>query len=90
MSRWNITINIKDLLTEDDSESAVVFAVNGINDRLRPLLGTSTGTYDLDTLNDILESFEEIATNSQDADEFNEILNELYDWADDNRVWLGL
>ena len=93
MSTWLTTVNIKDLLTEDDSEEAVITAANGIVGRLRTLAdpgGSLADSLDTLTLCEILNTFKDLAENNPDVQEFNWVLDELYDWADDNRVWLGL
>ena len=45
--------------------------------------------YTLSELDDILYELEFYA-DENNLEGFNFTLDELYDWADDNRVWLGL
>lgn len=94
-NKWLTTVNIKDLLSEDDSEEAVIAAATGIVERLQPLTDPALGgslvdSIDASTLSEILDSFRDLAERNPDVDEFNWVLAGLYDWADDNRVWLGL
>jgi hypothetical protein len=92
MRAWKYRINIAQYITEDDSKDGVLKAANGVVAELAKL------PEDEETTHFRLE-FEEIADQAKHAsddeveyvvDEFNYQLNNLYDWADDRRVWLGL
>lgn len=83
---WKFSVNIKPLIGEDTSEEGAQRAGKSISDLLsRRLLARDHYATDL-TLRNIIDGFAEI----EDTDEFNSVLDDLYDWADENRVWLGL
>lgn len=79
MSRWLQTINIKDLLTDDEDAETIKAAASGIISRVPKSAPTAK-----------LAKAREMA--DEDAETallvFNDGLNRLYDWADANRVWL--
>ena len=88
---WNHKIDIKQYLGEDDSNAAVVIAANGVIKELLKLPQSLNG------LQDAISEFEDVADSAQYedgdyewVDEFNYTLDKLYDWANDERVWLGL
>ena len=78
MVRWEKTVNIKDLL--DPSQTADVVGMR-IRDRLINAFGSPNFE-----LADIIVDFESVGT----VEECDDVLERLYDWADDNNVWLGL
>lgn len=80
MARWDTTIEIKDLLVEDESAEAIKNAADGIVSRLPA--GAPTGR--LIKAKDMADSDPETALLV-----FNDGLNRVYDWADANRVWLA-
>ena len=81
MTRWTKTVNIKPLITKDDSDTAAKTCATGI----RALLVEHVIDYDYD-FQMILDDLE-AAENCEDV---NYTLDALYDWADANNVWLGL
>ncbi len=84
MTDWKRTVNIKDLI--DPSQTADVVALQ-IRDRLvKAFNGFSPfGRPDMEFAN-ILADFEDVET----VEDCNAALGRLYDWADAERVWLGL
>lgn len=90
MAKWHHTVNIKDLLTTDESPDEARRIAAEIRSRLLTL---PPGLRNDPDMSDILEGFDEIAHagsyQAHDVDEFNNVLDMLYDWADYNRVWLG-
>lgn len=89
-ARWLVTVNIKDLLGEDESPEAVIAAATGIRQRMANLSSSPLANdLDLMALGDILSDFADIVE-APDVSDFNGVLDGLYDWADANRVWLGL
>lgn len=56
-----------------------------ISDQLTPVLDLMREGRDRDA-RDILEEL----SYAQDEEEFDDALENLYDWADEERVWLGL
>lgn len=91
MARWIKTLNIKDLLSEDNSPEEARRLAGEISTRLRTL---PPGMLNDREMQGILEAFGEIsetgAVQTESVDEFNNVLTMLYDWADVNRVWLGI
>ena len=86
MANWRKTVNIKDLLTEDDSPENVVSVAAQVVKRLRNAFPDPD-----DDLNCILVEIEDIDIDDKRPELlFNDSLNSLYDWADAERVWLGL
>ena len=84
--KWQKTIDIKkDLYNENLSLKEIAKKINGF---LRP---ETEDTHYLDTLDleaglDLLEE----AGEADDVELFDEGLTLIYDWADENRVWLGV
>jgi hypothetical protein len=96
MTQWKHKINIKQHLGTETGNEAIVKAALGISKELRKLPVSIQTCPDFGVA-DILFEFSEMAYCAHDPEdneslleEFNYNLNELYDWADDNRVWLGL
>lgn len=94
MTRWAREVDIKAIFRGGDPADArehgrAVAAL--LREKLGDVLDLSIGdetddgliNSDLDL---VVLDFEDIA----DADDFDDVLERLYDWADDNRVWLGL
>lgn len=75
---WKRIVNIKDLL--DPSQPADLVA-----DNIRGRLIDAFGSPDF-VLADIITDFGSVGT----VEECDGVLERLYDWADANRVWLGL
>lgn len=95
MNKWKQSINIKQHLNEGETLEQTIQAAKGVYSEL---LRLKVDERDY-TIADIKMQFEDMAslnpsTCSEDPDdlceEFNYQLNELYDWADYHRVWLGL
>lgn len=84
MANWKRTVNIKPLIGEDSSDSGAQECARNISallqDKLMDLL-----THDGDLMG-IVDGFEAVET----CDDVNDTLDSLYDWADQNRIWLGL
>lgn len=86
MAKWDYKIDVKQYLSADDSVSSVQIASKGVVCELKKL-----PTRYQDAVEEFIYNFEELAEDSEaDCDYFNDLLNDLYDWADDYRVWLGL
>ena len=79
MTRWTRTIQIRDLLTGDESAEAIKGAADGIISRL-PDAPTSRIAKARDMADDDPETALLV---------FNAGLDAVYDWADFNRVWLS-
>lgn len=102
-SPWDRKINIKTILHSDPgntSEEHAAFVANQIAVRLRQCLSSvllDWNSPDVDsTLLEIVESLEELRPDSYVGEDdysalqdLNNRLDELYDWADRERVWLG-
>lgn len=80
MPHWKQTISIKDLLTEEETPEAIKRAADGIIERLPKTAPTRR----LVKARDLADSDPETALLL-----FNDGLSYVYDWADENRVWLG-
>lgn len=96
MAKWKHSINIKQHVGSETSNEAIVKAAKGIVKELKNLPVELQTCPDYGVA-DILFEFEDMARCQHDPEdnedllwEFNYQLNELYSWADDNRVWLGL
>lgn len=79
MATWLHTFKLKDLFTHEDVEDEEAQRIGKIvagNLRANPVFGTET--------EDFAERFETLL----DQDEFNDILDELYDVANELRVWI--
>lgn len=92
MPEWKVTCDIKDILRSTDSTnpSDTTMVAREIADRLKNTLHGRSIKEDHDgyyELEGIIECFE---TEEFDSfEEFNTLLEELYDWANTHRVWLG-
>ena len=84
MPNWKRTVNIRDLI--DPSQPADVVALNIHNKLVKAFSGSSPfGRPDMEFAN-ILADFEDVET----VEDCDNALGRLYDWADAERVWLGL
>lgn len=76
---WKATVNIKDVLTDEETPEAIKRAADAIIKRLpgapHRLIMKARGMANEDPETALLV--------------FNEGLNRVYDWADQNRIWLG-
>lgn len=92
---WKYTIDIKKHLDDYEDDDSVIEISKVIANELRAgmsvlnkrKLVSEDELYDLEE--NIIESFEYIDEEST-VEDFDYILNDLYDWSDVNRVWLGL
>jgi hypothetical protein len=89
---WRKTIRLKHLLGDDDSpENArkVAGQVAAILKRQREYVPPETREFD-DEFSEIADELGELSeTLDGGCADFNAILSVLYDWADDERVWIG-
>lgn len=83
MAGWDYSVNIKQFLNPDKSVIEVATAVTQELKRLPPGLVNSI------EFMEIMDVFEE-AVELNDVEVFDAGLSDLYDWADEKRVWLGL
>lgn len=91
---WTRTVDIKAAFMGGDPSQArehgkAVATI--LREKLGDVMDLSIGDETVDGLcNSDLDlialDFEDI----QDAEDFDNVLERLYDWADDNRVWLGI
>lgn len=90
--QWDHRLELKDLLTEDDSHDAVVVAAKEMHERLEKFRIEYYPNDD--DLAQISDEFHTIAfidgpAGSADAIKFDHIMDYLYDWCDqDKRVWV--
>ena len=81
MANWIFTLEIKDLISDDDSPTGAVNFAKEIVKRLKECGFAGT--------QQIINYFNKIKiTDADPLAEVNEGLDRLYDWADTNRVWL--
>ncbi|MBP3062022.1 hypothetical protein SAMN05216576_107196 [Ectopseudomonas chengduensis] len=100
---WDMTIDIKSILHEDQSNTSNEHAAKVAN-RIGALLRSSVPTAWLEygssrvdfTLLEIVEGMEAQEPDSYEGetaftplDDLNNMLDQLYDWSDRQRVWLG-
>lgn len=97
MRDWIHKINIKPFITIDTNAEAIVKAGHGIAKALRDGLPKTYFIYDgcNEFLAEAVDYFEGldvnlIADEIEELEHFNYMLNGLYDYCDDNRIWLGL
>lgn len=101
---WNQTIHIKEILNENENDTAE--SIVDKSHRIAKLLRQEVDAAVLNELNsdchmDLLEAVEQmeqctVASLQADAvngflptDFIDELLEVIYDWADSNRVWIG-
>jgi hypothetical protein len=96
MSRWLYTVDIKQFLGVSTDKESVKTAAMNIAAIIRTKLPEdwhNEAMYEGENfdseLDDILYSLDSDAQ-SGDCNDLNSTLNQLYDWADYKRVWLGL
>jgi len=78
MRNWARTVNIKDLI--DPTQPADIVA-----DNIRIRLVNAFGSPDF-VLGNIISDLSSVGS----VEECDDVLDQLYDWADDNSIWLGL
>lgn len=84
LNRWRKTVNIKPFIGEDTSDTGAQTAARNVRALLQEQLQSDLNVSA--ELRNIIDAFGSVVT----CDDFNGSLEALYDWADDNRVWLGL
>lgn len=77
MPEWKKHVDVSQWFHDD--ALSVADKAKAITDHLRPLIGDDE---------DAAELLDELA-HQDDADEFDYVWNDLYDWADANRVWIN-
>ena len=91
MPRWNHTINLNpEWKQAKDGEISISTLIDAIIARFKHL--PSSLQEEVQSNLDDLKSLQEEAFDLQDdvdANEFDEIWREIYDWADEARVWLN-
>ena len=91
MKRWRKTISINEIIHRDQQNTDPTY-VSKVGKEIAGLVRnrTTPGEQNFELLNAV-ETLEEISPDDDDAlDQFNSALSELYDWADRERVWLGI
>ncbi len=89
---WERSINIKDLLSTDDlSDENCARLGREVAERLKVGLPKTWLENDFE-LEEIIEHFESITPYDvyPALADFNNALDDLYDWGDARRVWLGI
>lgn len=80
---WRYRLNIKPFLGDDDDRATFEAAYNGIKAELAKL---PPGLH----APDAFDEYAKLAIEREDADIFNLGLDALYDWADEERIWMGV
>lgn len=89
MRRWRKTVNIKQFLSDDGSPENAAKVASQIATLLKAECPLEV--QEDDELSEIVEWMECISADDDDAcDILNGHLDDLYNWADTNRVWMGL
>lgn len=94
MRNWKHLVNIKQFLHNFDANTdRVCDLALEVRKELLAKLPAEWLSYDSDmcdhTFMEIMETLEDMSTDQDvEADDFDYVLNDLYDWADYNRVWL--
>ena len=78
---WKHTIKIRQYLTEDSSKKAQIAAANGITKEVQKLPMNSLEAELI--CNELRE-----AAAAGKLGWFNDSLNDLWDWLDENRIWV--
>lgn len=89
---WLAEWSLKDLLSESEDADSVVQCAREMHERLENYrLHSCSKRWNRDLeLATISAEFEAISTDSfPDVSDFNAVLDDLYDWADRERVWIG-
>lgn len=85
MAQWKHTIKLKDLLDDEDVDREEAKRLGG-EMALRLLAPEPKRLFGNDIrLQAVIERFQ---TDCLSQPDFNDILDDLYDWADNNRVWI--
>lgn len=80
---WSHSLKLKDLLTDDNSDEKAVEVASELVKRLEGFAKRRGFEEDFE-LFDIIEGFGCV----ENCNELNGVFTGLYDWADDNRVWI--
>lgn len=85
MAKWKATLDIREDWQAAEREQ---ISVQVLCERLIPKL-EDIGRKLNDNLSDFITELQEIVDDpNAEFDDFDEVLEDLYDWADDNRVWV--
>lgn len=85
--KWQWKINIKDCLVDEKGEAYDLEDCDAIPIHVRKSVCNELKKVKLlDSFRERLENESDIST----VDEFNNWLTELYDFCDENRIWLGV
>ena len=82
MSKWRHIVDVSQVFHEES------MTYEGRRDRIVTQLrklADKMGGADADLLSDLLDDLE----GADNEDEFDSFWDEIYDWADDNRVWIN-
>jgi len=87
MKRWRKKVNIKQFLSDDGSPENAAKVARQIVGLLKSECSQEIG--EDDELAEIVGWMECIEVEEDACEILNCYLNDLYDWADANRVWMG-
>ena len=100
MAKWNAELDIKRFLNEVEDEDVADEMIHRVAGDMagaltRFMASKRSEAVNTDELETIRDEFGILATGCSDEmgslqEAFNEMLDNLYDWGDVNRVWLGL
>lgn len=84
---WKYTVDIKDLHDGfNENKLSIVEVAHGVAAKLKELKNKSSLNFE--PISDAiyaLEVFDETLT----ANDYDDILSDVYDWADNNKVWIN-
>jgi len=91
MAKWRATVNVKQHINDGDPDTANYQRC----DRIAATLRASPTVMKIYGGDELVEQFEDASKTyqidgSDDAELLNDCLHDLYDWADRERIWLGL
>lgn len=89
--KWKLTINIKQHIGDDTTNDAIVKAAKGVVQELKKIPVTLIGLDDhIYEFQDIVDCTHDAEDNADLLEHFNYLLDDLYSFADYNRIWMGL
>lgn len=96
MAHWGHKIALKQFLTQKTDDSSVEEVARNFISVLKPFANMlnerENRIFAVVDLEDIIYDFESVLNDTFDepkVDVFNDIFENLYDWADANRVWIS-
>jgi hypothetical protein len=91
MSKWKAELDLSEEWSQADDEEITIYQLaTTVADRLEQLSVPGLSVRGHNERRDLVHGFREFAADgTESADDFDEIFAELYEWADENRVWVS-